>query len=174
MTPSFHRVVWPLAVAETIVWAAMYYAFPALLPAWEQDLGWSKTELSATFTLSLAVSALLAPVAGRLIDHGRGRPAPRRFREELVSVGVRSPEREEHSARVEPARVDHKRGDGLLRIAPQQGAARALDQLRALKRGHRVPRSSPAPREPRALPHDRRSGVARRRPPAAFHAPCRR
>ncbi len=73
MRPSFGRVVWPLAVAETVVWAAMFYSFPALLPAWEADLGWSKTELSAAFTLALVVSAALAPVAGRLIDHGFGR-----------------------------------------------------------------------------------------------------
>lgn len=71
--PSFGRVVWPLAIAETVVWAALYYAFPALLPAWERDLGWSKTELSGAFTLALIVSALLAPVAGRLIDRGHGR-----------------------------------------------------------------------------------------------------
>ena len=70
---AFREVVWPLAVAETIVWAAMYYSFPALLPTWEADLGWSKTELSGAFTLALIVSALLAPVAGRLIDHGLGR-----------------------------------------------------------------------------------------------------
>ena len=50
----------------------MYYVFPALLPAWERDLGWSKTELSFAFTLSLLVSASLVPVAGRLIDRGLG------------------------------------------------------------------------------------------------------
>ena len=69
----FHSIVWPLAIAETIVWAAMYYAFPALLPEWERDLGWSKTELSVAFTLSLLVSAALVPVAGRLIDRGLAR-----------------------------------------------------------------------------------------------------
>ena len=69
----FHSIVWPLAIAETIVWAGMYYAFPALLPAWERDLGWSKTELSLAFTLSLVVSASLVPVAGRLIDRGLAR-----------------------------------------------------------------------------------------------------
>ena len=69
----FHSIVWPLAIAETIVWAAMYYAFPALLPTWERDLGWSKTELSIAFTLSLLVSASLVPVAGRLIDRGHAR-----------------------------------------------------------------------------------------------------
>ena len=69
----FHSIVWPLAIAETIVWAAMYYGFPALLPAWERDLGWSKAELSIAFTASLVVSASLVPVAGRLIDRGRAR-----------------------------------------------------------------------------------------------------
>ena len=69
----FHSIVWPLAVAETIVWAAMYYAFPAFLPQWERDLGWSRTELSIAFTLSLVVSASLVPVAGRLIDRGFAR-----------------------------------------------------------------------------------------------------
>ena len=71
--PRFHSIVWPLAVAETIVWAAMYYAFPAFLPQWERDLGWSRTELSIAFTLSLVVSASLVPVAGRLIDRGFAR-----------------------------------------------------------------------------------------------------
>ena len=69
----FGRIVWPLAIAETIVWAAMFYSFPALLLQWERDLGWSKIELSGALTLALVVSALLAPVVGRLIDHGLGR-----------------------------------------------------------------------------------------------------
>lgn len=69
----FRRIVWPLAIAETIVWAAMFYSFPALILVWERDLGWSKTELSGALTLSLVVSAVLAPVVGRLIDHGFGR-----------------------------------------------------------------------------------------------------
>lgn len=69
----FRRIVWPLAAAETLVWAGFYYAFPALLPVWEADLGWSKTELSGAFTLALVVAAALSPLAGRLIDHGYGR-----------------------------------------------------------------------------------------------------
>jgi len=71
----FRRIVWPLAIAETIVWAAMFYSFPALILEWERSLGWSKTELSGAFTLSLVTSAVLAPVVGRLIDHGFGRYA---------------------------------------------------------------------------------------------------
>jgi MFS family permease len=68
----FYRIVWPLAMAEMIVWAAVYYSFPALLLEWERDLGWSKTELSGAFTLALVMSALLAPLVGRVIDRGYG------------------------------------------------------------------------------------------------------
>ncbi|NKB59259.1 MAG: MFS transporter [Alphaproteobacteria bacterium] len=70
---TFRQIVWPFAIAETIVWAAMYYSFPALLLEWERDLGWSKTELAGAFTSALIVSAMLAPVMGRLIDRGYGR-----------------------------------------------------------------------------------------------------
>ena len=70
-SPPFWRIVLPLALAETVVWAACYYAFPAMLLIWEQDLGWSKTELSGAFTLALLTSAALSPVVGRQIDRGR-------------------------------------------------------------------------------------------------------
>ena len=70
---AFRQIVWSLAVGETIVWAALFYLFPALLLEWERDMGWSKTELSGALTLALVVSALLAPVVGRLIDHGYAR-----------------------------------------------------------------------------------------------------
>jgi MFS family permease len=69
----FAQVVWPFAIAETLVWACYYYSFPALLPTWEADLGFSKTTLTGAFTLSLIVAAVLAPAAGRMIDRGRGR-----------------------------------------------------------------------------------------------------
>ena len=49
---TFRRIVWPLAVAETLVWAALYYSFPALLLEWERNLGWSKTELAGALTLA--------------------------------------------------------------------------------------------------------------------------
>ncbi|WP_193188307.1 MFS transporter [Nisaea sediminum] len=61
-----------LAVAETIVWAGLYYIFPALLVHWEADLGWSKTELTGAFTASITVSALCSPYIGKLIDRGYG------------------------------------------------------------------------------------------------------
>jgi MFS family permease len=70
---SFRRIVWPLAIAETIVWAALYYSFPALLLEWERTLGWSKIELTGALTVALLVSAASAPFAGRFIDKGHGR-----------------------------------------------------------------------------------------------------
>tara|TARA_R110001592_G_scaffold62432_6_gene191116 strand:- start:8347 stop:9573 length:1227 start_codon:yes stop_codon:yes gene_type:complete len=70
---TFRRVVWPLAVAETLLWAGFYYLFPALLGIWEQAFPWTKLEIAGALTAALLVSAFLAPVAGRLIDHGFGR-----------------------------------------------------------------------------------------------------
>lgn len=67
------RTVLALALAETIVWAGVFYIFPALLAHWEGDLGWEKTTLAGAFTAALVTSALCAPVAGRLIDAGHGR-----------------------------------------------------------------------------------------------------
>lgn len=69
----FRQIVWPFAIAETIVWASFYYLFPALLPEWERSLGWSRTELSTAFSAALVVSALMAPNVGHLIDRGLAR-----------------------------------------------------------------------------------------------------
>lgn len=62
-----------LAIAETLVWAGMFYSFPALIAHWEADLGWSKTELAGAYTAALICSALFAPMMGRFIDRGHGR-----------------------------------------------------------------------------------------------------
>jgi predicted MFS family arabinose efflux permease len=61
-----------MAAGQIVTWAGLYYVFPALLLRWEQSLGWSKTELTAAITLAVFLSALAAPLAGRLIDHGLG------------------------------------------------------------------------------------------------------
>ncbi|MCJ8307764.1 MAG: MFS transporter [Rhizobiaceae bacterium] len=63
----------PLAIAQTVIWASIFYIFPALLPTWERETDWTKTELTGAFTLSLLVAALTSPLAGRLIDRGLGR-----------------------------------------------------------------------------------------------------
>lgn len=69
---SRNRPIWFIAIAETLVWCGMYYAFPALFVEWEAAFGWTKPELTGAITVSLLASALTAPVVGRLIDDGRG------------------------------------------------------------------------------------------------------
>ncbi|MFT5691908.1 MAG: sugar phosphate permease [Oceanicoccus sp.] len=67
------KEIWALAVAETIVWAGIYYVFAALMSQWERDLGWSKSQLAIGFTCCLIVSGLIAPLIGSFVDKGFGR-----------------------------------------------------------------------------------------------------
>lgn len=69
---SERRAILYLALGETIVWAGLYYLFPALLPRWEEMEGWPKTTLTAAFAGAVIMSAVFSPVAGRLIDRGYG------------------------------------------------------------------------------------------------------
>ncbi len=69
----FGRIVFAFALVETLAWAGYFYSFPAFLPVWEKELGFSKANLTGAFTLSLVVSAVLSPAVGRLIDKGYGR-----------------------------------------------------------------------------------------------------
>ncbi len=66
------RAIIYLAFGQILTWAGLYYIFPALLVRWEQSLGWSKADLTAAITLAIFVSAFTAPIAGRLIDAGKG------------------------------------------------------------------------------------------------------
>ena len=75
MPRSLALSIAPLAIAETLFWAAYYYSFPAFLPAWEADLGWARSEIAAAFTGALILTGVLAPQAGRLIDRGYSRLA---------------------------------------------------------------------------------------------------
>jgi len=61
-----------MAVGQTLAWASLLYVYPALLLRWEQSLGWSKTMLTVAVSLALVMSACFSPLAGRLIDRGRG------------------------------------------------------------------------------------------------------
>ncbi|MEC8792663.1 MAG: MFS transporter, partial [Pseudomonadota bacterium] len=58
------RAIWQMAAAQTIIWAALYYVFPAMLPAWEAAFGWSKTTLALAFSLALVTAAVFAPLVG--------------------------------------------------------------------------------------------------------------
>ena len=48
LTKLQHAAI-PLAIAQTLTWASLYYSFPALLPSWPGALGRSKAELSGAF-----------------------------------------------------------------------------------------------------------------------------
>lgn len=73
MRLDLSRPVLLIALAETVIWAALFYMFPILLLRWEGDFGWSRAEVAPAFTVALVVSALASPLAGRLIDAGFSR-----------------------------------------------------------------------------------------------------
>ena len=61
-----------LAIAQTLIWACIFYSFPALLLHWEASLGWSRADLTGAITLAIFMSAFCSPLYGRLIDAGKG------------------------------------------------------------------------------------------------------
>ena len=72
MTSGQKWAVWLLALGQTMTYAGVFYAFPALLPEIEAATGWSKSALAAGPTLSFFLTAGLTPVTGRLVDRGWG------------------------------------------------------------------------------------------------------
>jgi len=73
MTPPDRVGVACLAVAQTVVWAALFYSFPALLPAIAAETGWPIGQVAAVFSGTLLAAAVTSPFAGGLIDRGMGR-----------------------------------------------------------------------------------------------------
>lgn len=67
------RVVSVLSITHLISYGTLFYAFALLIEPMERDLGWSKTALTAAFSLALISSAFFAVPVGRLIDQGYGR-----------------------------------------------------------------------------------------------------
>lgn len=61
-----------MALGQILLWAGLYYVFPALLLRWEQSLGWSKADLTGAISLAIILSGVTAPLAGRIIDIGKG------------------------------------------------------------------------------------------------------
>ncbi len=66
------RAIILLALGQTIIWAGLFYLFPALILIWEADLGWSRVDLAGALTLCIFLSAISSPVTGRIIDLGKG------------------------------------------------------------------------------------------------------
>ncbi len=61
-----------LATGETLIWAALFYIFPALLLHWEAGLGAGRADLALTLTFALLATGISAPLVGRVIDRGLG------------------------------------------------------------------------------------------------------
>jgi MFS family permease len=61
-----------LGSTQTVAWASSYYLPAILADDIARDTGTSTTWLYASFSVSLIISALLGPRAGRLIDRGSG------------------------------------------------------------------------------------------------------
>lgn len=65
------RIAWALALTQTIGFGVLYYAFGVFVKPMEAELGWSRAETSAAFSLALLVSGLAAFPVGRWFDrHG--------------------------------------------------------------------------------------------------------
>ena len=72
--PSYRWViVSTLSVTETISWGILYYAFGILLAPMEREMGWSRAQSTAAFSIALLVSAAGAVPAGRWVDRGGAR-----------------------------------------------------------------------------------------------------
>lgn len=70
-TPHFWPTVLTCGFVELFSWAALYYAVPVLMDLAARDTGWSLASMTAAYSGSLVVSALVSPRVGRLVDrHG--------------------------------------------------------------------------------------------------------
>ncbi|WP_211236282.1 MFS transporter [Aliagarivorans marinus] len=58
--------------AQTLLWAALYYSFPALLADTHAHFDWSLPLITGAFTGFMLMMGLAAPFIGRLIDRGFG------------------------------------------------------------------------------------------------------
>ncbi|MCF4174727.1 MFS transporter [Vibrio sp. McD22-P3] len=64
--------VFTLAIGQTLLYACLYYLFPATLLEWEAVHHWKRTDVTLAFTLAIGISALCAPFAGRFLDRDKG------------------------------------------------------------------------------------------------------
>src|SRR5256714_2567784 len=67
------RLVPSLGVTQIVSWGALYYSIAVLGASMRAELGLSAAELFGAYSLSLLVSAMAAPLAGRAIDRHGGR-----------------------------------------------------------------------------------------------------
>jgi predicted MFS family arabinose efflux permease len=67
------RFVLLLSTAQLISWGTVFYGYAVLMEPMMRDLGWSRPQASAAFSVGLVASAVAAVPVGRLIDLGYGR-----------------------------------------------------------------------------------------------------
>ena len=73
MKPRFYGwwIVLALAVTEPVSWGVQYYALTVFLRPMEDELGWSRSQMTGAFSLALLISGLVAIPIGRWLDrHG--------------------------------------------------------------------------------------------------------
>ncbi len=70
---GFDRVSIGLGVTMTVSYGVLFYSFAILAPAIQADFGWTRSFVFGAFSAALLSGALLAPIAGRLLDRYGGR-----------------------------------------------------------------------------------------------------
>jgi hypothetical protein len=70
------RIVWALAVTETISYGVLYYSFAAFLLPMQHSLGFSQTTLTGAFSVSVQVTGAGAVPAGAWLDRTARFPPP--------------------------------------------------------------------------------------------------
>ena len=70
--PALFHATGSLAIGQITFWAATFYLLPALMLDIEQNVGWTKTQISGAMTGAIIVSAICARPVGRIIDTGYG------------------------------------------------------------------------------------------------------
>ncbi len=61
-------LVGTLSLTEMVSWGILYYTFTVMLLPMQQELGWSRAELSGAFSLALVLSGLGGLVVGNWLD----------------------------------------------------------------------------------------------------------
>lgn len=66
------RAIWAIGCGQLVNWGVLYFGFTVLLVPLEQSLGTPRWLIAGAFSAGLLVSALAAPLVGRLADRKQG------------------------------------------------------------------------------------------------------
>jgi MFS family permease len=71
--PVYHGwvILAALSITEPVSWGVLYYAITVFFKPMETDLGWSRSQMTGAFSISLLIAGLAGVPVGRLLDrHG--------------------------------------------------------------------------------------------------------